>query len=105
MGYVKKEKLMMYLADMRLTAAPYERTATEDWPMFLARYGGIKDAMDALENWPEEDVVPVVRCKDCAEWQREWEPQNVKAGEHFCAYVGLVTAPDWYCADGNREGG
>lgn len=67
-------------------------------------YYGWRDKK-VLESIPAADVAPVVRCKDCAEWQKDWEPRAANNGEHFCPIVGLVTAPEWYCADGNREGG
>lgn len=58
-----------------------------------------------IRDFPAADVAPVARCKDCVEWQKDWEPRAANNGEHFCPIVGLVTAPEWYCADGNREGG
>lgn len=59
----------------------------------------------ALKRLPAADVVEVVRCRECANWQSGWTPSNAKDGTHFCANVGLCTPSDWYCADGERKDG
>ena len=54
---------------------------------------------------PLDDMVRVVRCKDCKYWRRE-----VTATEHWvCAHHSfnerkMYTTPDFYCADGERRG-
>lgn len=48
-----------------------------------------------LKNAPIVDVVPVVRCRDCA------VPHNKYTG---CPKLnGLVTPPDFYCPSGERK--
>lgn len=58
-------------------------------------------AESVLRDVPVADVVKVVRCKDCAEWQRGWDPVSTQKGAHFCAITGLFTDPGWFCKDGN----
>lgn len=42
-----------------------------------------------------EDRQPVVRCRDC----KHWEPER----DGHCPYNHIFTAPDWFCADGERK--
>ncbi len=63
----------------------------------------LTDVYDVLANMPAADVVEVVRCKDCKHWETEWSPNNAQFGEHFCPFIGINTAPDWFCADGQRR--
>ena len=73
---------------------------------FKARLGSShlptwNDAFDTAKSIPAADVVEVVRCENCAEWQRGWSPITTQKGVHFCAITGLFTEPDWFCKDGN----
>ncbi len=64
-----------------------------------------KTVAAVFESAPAADVVAVVRCGECANWQSGWKPSAAKDGTHFCANVGLCTPSDWYCADGERKDG
>ena len=69
----------------------------------LLHYTGIK-AM--LESLPAVDAAPVVRCRDCKKWNREWTPAYSKTGPeeyHMCYEVQGPTSADWFCADGERR--
>ena len=55
---------------------------------------GIADA-------PTIDAVPVVRCGDCENWQRDWSSSGNK--NHFCAMIDGFTSADFYCADGEKR--
>ena len=57
----------------------------------------------AIEQQSAADVVEVVRCGECANWQSGWKPSDAKDGAHYCANVGLCMPSDWYCADGERK--
>ena len=53
-------------------------------------------------NSPTIDAVPVVRCKDCKNWDREWTPErNPKV--HYCWMIDLFTDGEFYCKDGDRR--
>ena len=55
------------------------------------------EAKLTLDKMPTIDAVPVVRCRECA------VPHNRWTG---CPNLGgLVTPPDFYCADGERKDG
>ena len=52
-------------------------------------------------NAPTVDAVPVVRCKDCKWWNTEWKHED---GECYCYKIDQWTAPQFFCADGERRG-
>ena len=47
----------------------------------------------------------VVRCKDCANWDREWVPNMYTPADevHFCHMIGICTVDDFFCAYGKRR--
>ncbi len=63
----------------------------------------LNDARNIISNFPTEDVVPVVRCRDCkhrtkeTRWTRAGFCGRRGAGDHFLA------PPDGYCCYGERE--
>lgn len=46
-------------------------------------------------------AAPVVRCKDCKNWDSSTEGRYV-GGWCFCEKLQFSTSPDWFCADGER---
>ena len=58
----------------------------------------VKTLVDhAIDKLKEMDIVPVVRCKDCA------VPHNEATG---CPMVyGKIVRPDWFCGDGILKDG
>lgn len=52
-----------------------------------------QEVCDAIYEAPTIDAVPVVRCKDCV---------NFEAGD-WCVTTGARTAEDGYCAWGERR--
>lgn len=59
-------------------------------------------AREWVDRQPAIDAVPVVRCRECANWETDWTP-NGGGEKHFCPLIGLTRPPDWYCADGERK--
>ena len=57
----------------------------------------IAAAMNAVDEMPNEDVVPVVRCKDC-----KYLEITGCYGECGKGYLGIVR-PDCYCCYGERR--
>ena len=50
------------------------------------------------------DVVEVVRCKDCSNWQIEWIPTiGGEEGCHYCGTMDKSTEPIFYCGKGERR--
>ena len=59
--------------------------------------GHITGAMNAIDEMPAADVVPVVRCKDC-----KYLEISGCYGECGKGYLGIVR-PDCYCCYGERR--
>lgn len=49
------------------------------------------------------DAVEVVRCKDCKEWQTDWEPSNSDGERYFCCAIDKFPKGDFFCAFGERK--
>ena len=60
--------------------------------------------VNRLNVAPTIDAVPVVRCRDCVNWDTSWVPIWCDNGTvHFCDRNGLACRGDWFCADGERR--
>lgn len=57
--------------------------------------------VDMIESRPTADVVEVVRCKDCVNWQTDWDTSY--DGYHYCSMIDIVIDGDFYCKDGERK--
>ena len=49
----------------------------------------------------QEIVGELVRCKDCKEYQTDWEPSV--PNRHFCAVMDSMMKPMDYCSYGERQ--
>lgn len=59
------------------------------------KYDSLDEIIDALQNIPNADVVPVVRCRDCAHLYGT-----------LCTVCGLLPRkPDDFCSLGERKDG
>ena len=56
---------------------------------------------DVLEDVESANVVPVVRCKDCENWQTDWNPSI--PDRHYCAVMDSMMKADDFCSYGERE--
>lgn len=52
---------------------------------------------------PSADVQPVLRCKDCKEWHRNY--LAIDGGKHGCELFQDFTRPDDFCSFGTRMDG
>lgn len=61
---------------------------------------GWNDALENLQNIPAEDVLPVVRCRDC-----KWDRPDVVLNKHWCTRVFGCTEvrEDDFCSLGRRK--
>ena len=63
------------------------------------KYDAWEEIVDALENIPSADVVPVTRCKDC----KHLVAVNVNGkGIPTCRVSGMEVAPDEFCSRGEK---
>lgn len=113
--YIKRKIEAMYTT----TGTNTQVTAEKDYPPYLdypkertKQTNGDKirqmtDEMQKIvdEDLPTVDAVHVVRCRYCEYWARDWEPNHSDGNQHFCPMLGLVTDADFFCKDGEREGG
>ncbi len=62
--------------------------------------------VDAVKAFPTIDAVPVVRCRECKNWETDWEPRGFdpKNPRYFCGVMDRYPDGDWYCAQGIRKG-
>ncbi len=58
-------------------------------------------AKKLVERQPIADVIEVVRCKDCINWQKDWSVDLY--GSHYCPNVDTRTMEDDYCSYGERK--
>ena len=54
----------------------------------------------ALSTVPTID--PVVRCKDCENWERDWSTLS-GSSSHFCPMMDTFTEPDEFCSRAERR--
>ena len=94
MRLIDADALLKWLSEWELQEAPW-------WG--ANGYGDakvaetIKEAIDAVEQMPTIDAVPVVRCKDC-------KRHNAKAGKLYrCDLLNVWNDGDFFCADGERS--
>lgn len=57
----------------------------------------------SIDAQPTADVVEVVRCKDCEEWQDDWIPSCGDNRSHYCATMDSVMKPTDFCSYGERR--
>ena len=69
-------------------------------------YGTVEwhDVLEMLMEVPTADVVEVIRCKDCANWQIDWIPTiGGDKGCHYCEIFVSSTEPLNYCGYAERR--
>lgn len=55
-----------------------------------------------LRRMPAANVVEVVRCKDCKNYQTDWQPLSFDDG-HYCAMVDTTMPYEGFCHMGERR--
>ena len=58
-------------------------------------------AKRVLTQLPSADVVEVIRCKDCDNWQTGWKAWSDNG--HYCGMIDGDTQPDFYCSYAERR--
>lgn len=87
--YIKREDALKAVDDIVCDADDAERTC------------------DRIIDLPSEDVVPVVRCKDCAWYVRSMIKQDGTLDERYkpdwCDLYRRVREETYFCAEGERR--
>ena len=73
----------------------YDDYATEDGDEYSYPYVSTYQ----INNAPTIDAVPVVRCKDCVNFERD----DAEGIEDWCSGWGVRAEEDGYCAWGERK--
>ena len=55
---------------------------------------------ELVADVPTADVIEVVRCKDCKNWQRDWK---LPSRNHYCALMDRGSDGTFFCAYGERR--
>ena len=62
---------------------------------------GLKKPYKKPEIIDSKDLVPVVRCRDCENWQADWNPSI--PDRHYCAVMDSMMKADDFCSYGERK--
>ena len=94
---------------MRLIDADSAKLAVSDYKIFRCQLGGLMDVAEFIDDQPNIDAVPVVRCRDC----QHWKPSGSKAGNSFsdmeyiggCEFTNYCRRESDFCSYGERKEG
>ena len=75
---------------------------------FFENIDNVPKFFEWLGKQPTIDAVEVVRCKDCKYYEiYQLKKDGTEDRRHrpsYCVNLSYKTRPDWFCADGEREG-
>lgn len=74
---------------------------SEDGDAFLHYSAALYRTVASKEYVPAADVVEVVRCKDCENWQTDWNPSI--PDRHYCAVIDSMMKANDFCSYGERR--
>lgn len=72
----------------------------QNW-LFRGKDG--KPYRDEIDTMPTADVVEVVRCKDCENWDTHWTSSTFKPNAHYCCVLDNAFDGEFFCACGERR--
>lgn len=83
------------------------RVAIEEFQMFR-KYDSNRSNSEwvdrievVLKNQPIIDADPIIRCKDCKNWERTWTSHS--PDYHYCPFIDYFTYESFYCAKAERR--
>jgi len=95
--YIERNKLLLYLNDIWLTATPTDMMADDEKQMAICRCMGLNDAMDAVKAFPAADVREVVHGR----WMKSYadhEAFGVRPFIHYCSVCNqMIAFRTFYC--------
>lgn len=108
--YIDREAFMHFLVKQHCENCDKRKGMKNGKERFVYEIGdapcrscGVDDALDYIEYFPAADVQPVLRCKDCKEWHRNY--LAIDGGKHGCELFQDFTRPDDFCSFGTRMDG
>ena len=101
--YIKQEAAIAIIEEKQKELCPVGRYGRSYvYGSDREKYDAWDEIIDALENIPAADVVPVVRCMDC----KNLVAVNVNGkGIPTCRVSGMEVAPDEFCSRGEKGRG
>lgn len=69
--------------------------------LFQRENDELREAVKRIKDIKPADVVQVVRCKDCKNWQTDWNPSI--PDRHYCAVMDSMMKADDFCSYGERR--
>ena len=60
----------------------------------------IRDIKALISVMPEVDAVPIIRCKDCINWDTNW---TTHPPDHYCPAIDQFTSADFYCGYSEKK--
>jgi hypothetical protein len=96
-GYINRELLLKYLETSIVVSGRNDVVPLE--------LRGVHKVVNRIKTMPTEDVVPVVRCKDCKHYKAQeksahWENKT----KYCCRTVTLKVNDNDFCSYGERKG-
>jgi hypothetical protein len=94
-----------YISKAKATSFPFANDQYDHVhadPHFIA---GCETYTEWLNSIPAADVVEVVRCRECENWDTDWKPTHVEEGQYFCPIIDRVTDKEFFCGNGERKDG
>lgn len=86
--YIERKKLEEAFDNADPDVCESDLDGHSDWGF------GRENVRDVIRGVPAADVVPVVRCRDCRYY-----------GCGVCSYLAAAVLPQWFCWNGERDGG
>lgn len=92
--YIEKEAFKQYLLDLK-------KRVNDILPGQSVISG--TTLLELIDRFPAaDDVVEVVRCKDCKHWDKTWT-NDWAPDYHYCPIIDGTRKGDFYCADAERR--
>ena len=98
--YISKQAAVDALAKTMPTPATPDGAGEFDHEIHIADEA-FADAIRIIESIEPADVVQVVRCKDCENWQTDWNPSI--PDRHYCAVMDSMMKANDFCSYGEMR--
>lgn len=60
----------------------------------------MRDIKALIFRMPEVDAVPIIRCKNCINWDTAW---TTHPPDHYCPAIDQITSADFYCGYAEKK--
>lgn len=60
----------------------------------------ISELRKMISTFPTVDAVPIIRCKDCINWDTDW---TTHPPDHYCPAINQFTSANYYCGYSEKK--